>query len=121
TNDLDKYRAFVKSVRDDVYRYVETKNSKTETHDALSSGSASSSPLKGVWNLPNSDSADANQSEIEARRHVVKGDVERAISSLQKAVAEDPKFSRGWVLLGMYLFAQKRVDDATEAFHKAIA
>ena len=49
------------------------------------------------------------------------GDLHGAEDSFQRAVDVDPKFTRGWVFLGTLLFMQKRLEAATDAFHKAIA
>ncbi len=70
--------------------------------------------------LPESNSPDANRLEAEARDEMTKQDLQGAVSSLYRAVAADPKFTRAWVLLGVLLLAQKQVDAGTDAFHKAM-
>jgi tetratricopeptide (TPR) repeat protein len=48
-------------------------------------------------------------------------DAQGAVSSLYRAVAADPKFTRAWVTLGSLLLRGKQTDGGVDAFHKAMA
>jgi tetratricopeptide (TPR) repeat protein len=48
------------------------------------------------------------------------GDTGAMITHLQAAVAAEPKFARGWHALGVALENQGRIDEAREAYQKAI-
>ncbi len=77
--------------------------------------------LNSLSNLPDSPDAEATRLEREAREAMGQHDVQGAISSLYRAVAADPKFTRAWVMLGGVLLMQKQTDAGMEAFHKAMA
>jgi tetratricopeptide (TPR) repeat protein len=121
--ELDDYRNFVKNLDNDVNRYVYTSSASEPSApvggDAVSR--AVSSFVDTIRGLPDSNSDEANRLEAEAREKIGKMEIQGGVSSLYRAVQEDPKFTRAWVFLGTLLFSQQQVDAAVEAFHKAIA
>jgi tetratricopeptide (TPR) repeat protein len=125
--EFDDYRKFLKNLQNDVNQYVQTWSSEATNIPSVSMMPGAAPPaafaqlLSELRGLPDSSSSDANGLENDARGQNSKHDVQGAISSLRRAVAADPKFARAWVMLGIMLFAQKQVDDGTDAFHKAMA
>jgi tetratricopeptide (TPR) repeat protein len=120
------YRNFVKSIQNDVNQYVQTSVNmplRPNTPETLPAASAltMSPSMRAPQELPDSNSADANRLEAEARDEIAKHDMQAAISSLYRSVSEDPKFTRAWVKLGTALLMQKQTDAGIEAFHKAMA
>jgi tetratricopeptide (TPR) repeat protein len=123
---FDDYRNFIKNVQNDVNQYVQTSSlsgsavPKGPMTDATPPA-AFASIIGSIRALPDSSSSEANRLEKEAGEEMAKHDVQSAVSSLYRSVSEDPKFTRAWVRLGVFLFAQKQTDAATDAFHKAAA
>jgi tetratricopeptide (TPR) repeat protein len=118
--ELDDYRSFLKNLQNDVNRYVQTASAGAAPIPDTSVAATVAQFQRKVQELPESNSPDANRLEAEARDEMTKRDLQGAVSSLYRAVAVDPKFTRAWVLLGV-LLAQKQVDAGTDAFHKAMA
>jgi len=86
-----------------------------------SSGASSlSSRMSGLQNLPTSSNPEAARLEQAARDQIQQRNAASAVSSLYRAVAADPKFTRAWVMLGTLLISQGQLDAGTDAFHKAI-
>jgi len=127
--EFEHYRKFLRDMFDDTNQYV-----------PAFSPSALVSPEKSVVapipiltdpriiafqnrirSLPDSTSSEANKLETNAREQMTKHDLSGAVSSLYRAVAEDAKFVRAWVLLGTLLLSQKQTDAGVDAFHKAIS
>ena len=117
--ELGDYRNFIKDMRNDVDRYVQTSSASASAPS--SQMGAMPSVVKDLWSLPNSDSDEATKLETEARDQAQKGDTQGAVSSLYRSVSADPKFTRAWVLLGTLLFKQNQIDAGMDAFHKAMA
>jgi tetratricopeptide (TPR) repeat protein len=118
---FDDYRNFLKNMQNDINRYVETSVSSAPSVPNTAFPGKALSLLSALRGLPQSDSSDANRLEAEARDELTKHDLEGAVSSLHRAVAADPKFTRAWVLLGQVSFALKQVEAGKDAFHKAMA
>ena len=118
---FDDYRSFLKNLQNDVNRYVETSSSGAAPMPDTSVAATVAQFQRKVQELPESNSPDANRLEAEAHDAMTQRDLQGAVSSLYRAVAEDPKFTRAWVLLGELLLAQKQVEAGTDAFHKAMA
>ena len=118
---FDDYRSFLKSMQSDVYRYVQTSSSKSPVMLDGPSTRAMSSLVNSLRELPASESSEANGLESDARNKMSSSDVQGAVDSLHRALAADPKFTRGWVFLGVLLLGQKQVDAGIDAFHKAMA
>jgi tetratricopeptide (TPR) repeat protein len=125
--ELDDYRTFLKNLQNDVNRYVQTSSSSGQaipnTPEMPGSPFPATPPpsVRALRDLPESNSQDANRLEAEARDDLERNNPQGALSSLYRAVSVDPKFTRGWVLLGTLLLQQKQVDAGMEAFHKAMA
>jgi cytochrome c-type biogenesis protein CcmH/NrfG len=118
---FDDYRSFLKSLQNDVYRYVQTSSSKSPVMLNGPSAGAMSSLVNSLRGLPASESSEANRLESDAREKMSSTDVQGAIDSLHRAVGADPKFTRGWVFLGVLLLEKKQVEAGIDAFHKAMA
>jgi tetratricopeptide (TPR) repeat protein/transglutaminase-like putative cysteine protease len=125
--ELDDYRTFLKNLRNDVNRFVQTATSSATLIPNVP-GTPNGPPpnpvpsfVTAIRDLPASASSDANQLESDARAAALKHDLPAAVSSLYRAVAADPKFTRAWVALGSLLLEQKQTDAGVEAFHKAMA
>lgn len=71
--------------------------------------------------LPDSANPEARRLEQEARDAMGRQDFQAAISSLYRSVGADPKFARGWVMLGGILMSLHQNDSANDAFQKAMA
>jgi tetratricopeptide (TPR) repeat protein len=124
--EFDDYRDFLKNMQNDVNQYVQTSSSSGQvipntTGMPGSPFSATPPSLRALRDLPESNSQEANRLEAEARDDMEENNPQGAVSSLYRAVSADPKFTRGWVLLGTLLLQQKQVDAGIEAFHKAMA
>src|SRR5947207_10233998 len=74
-----------------------------------------------IWELRSSDDPVAAQYENDARDALTRNDIDSAIASLRSAVDKDPKFARGWLLLGSVLSARSQQDAAVEAYHNAVS
>ena len=118
---FDDYRNFLKSMQKDVYSYVQTSSSKSPVMLNGPSAGAMASLVNSLRELPASESSEANSLESDARNKMSSTDVQGAVDSLHRALAADPKFTRGWVFLGVLLLGQKQVDAGIDAFHKAMA
>jgi len=119
-SSYEKYKAFRKQVYDDhdIQIAVLQNNGSSDTA-ALS---ASTNNLRqAIWALPPSSDPVAAQYEEDARNAFMQNDPENGISSLRSAVEKDPKFARGWLLLGSVLSAKQEQDDAIEAFRNALS
>ena len=124
--EFDDYRNFLKNLQNDVNQYVQTSSASAPI--ILNAPGMPNVPppalspsMRALRELPESNSQDANRLEAEARDEMTKHDPDSAVSSLHRAVAADPKFTRAWVLLGSLLLAQKQTDAGMEAYHKAMA
>jgi len=119
-NEHEQYRQFVKALQDDYGAYIPLLSGSGSSAAAESTNStlATADSLRG---LPNSSNEEAARLESDGRDQIAKHDLSGAVSSLYRAVAADPKFTRAWVILGGVLLMQKQKDAGTEAFRKAIA
>jgi len=119
--DLDKYRGFLKSMQNDVNRYVQTSSSTAPTiRKGQSPDAVASSFTSSLRDLPESGIGEANSLAEDAREKIKNHDTAGAVSSLYRAVSADPRFTRAWVLLGMLLLSQKQINAGIDAFHKAM-
>jgi tetratricopeptide (TPR) repeat protein len=126
--EFDHYRKFLKDVFDDINQYVPAFSSNALISPGKSATAASPAldPRIAVFvnqirALPDSPSSEANKLEADARERMSKLDLSGAVSSLYRAVGEDAKFARAWVLLGTLLLSEKQTDAGVDAFHKAMA
>ena len=119
-NEREQYKQFLKTVQDDygVFIPLFSSSGSSMPRDHKNSSLTTMDTLR---NLPDSSNEEATRLESEARDAVAKRDVQTAVSSLYRAVAADPTFTRAWVMLGGLLLMQKQMDAGVEAFHKAMA
>jgi tetratricopeptide (TPR) repeat protein/transglutaminase-like putative cysteine protease len=114
----EDYKSFRKAVADDYEHYiyltkvVEMPRSPSEAYQYL---------IRQIWDLPDSPNAEAAQAESQAQQAANRMDTPLALSWAKKAVAADPTFIRGWILLAELDSASRRPDDAVDAYRKAIA
>jgi tetratricopeptide (TPR) repeat protein len=129
TSEFEQYRKFLKQMSEDVDQYVPA----FPVSGLVSSGRSADAQNRVVLDprvtkfqdrlrsLPNSSSAEANKLEANAREQTLRHDLPGAVASLYRAVEEDAKFARAWVLLGTLLLSQKQTDAGVAAFKKAIS
>ena len=124
--EFDDYRSFVKNLQNDVNRYVQTSSSNVPVLPNApilpnTPGAGGLPPfLTAIWRLPESDSSDANRQEADARNALRQGDPSAAVSAFQRALEEDPKFTRARLQLAIAYMALGQSDSALDALRKAI-
>ena len=107
---IDAYRQFVKAVNADQERSI-----------PLSSDAAPFFYQSEIWDLPNSENADATRAYDDARDRIKQQDVPGAIAALKHAVELDPGYVRAWLWLGDIYRENKQSDEALEAYRKAVS
>lgn len=123
-SQLKSYEAFQKAASDDEYTYIPL----TTAGDLASTAPfpfpvaplGSESWLKAMTQLPISLNAEAMDAESDARRSMSTRDINSAIVNLQRAVADDPKFARAWIELGIMHVVKRDKAPALDAFEKAV-
>jgi len=115
-NQYDSYAAFRKSLNDDRDQYVQL----------YTDPSSATSPIRDrlfaqIWQLPDSLDSNAQKYEKDSREAFRKLNPQDGIAALKGAVASDPKFVRGWILLANSYIDLKNEDQGLEAYHHAIA
>ena len=128
--ELEDYRDFLKSLRRDLDQYVMAASaSGTGTADTslgrtvppfINGGSRLPPLLNGVWQLPDSDSVNANRLESEARDAVKTQTPSDTASAFKRAVEADPKFTRAWLELAIVTMSSGQIDSALGYFQKAV-
>jgi len=116
---FEEYRDFYKKVRDDYANYIPLSSSKSSGRDEMVA--AASSMQNSIRALPDSGDREALRLEEDARDAASRSDLQGAISSLYRAVAADPKFTRAWIMLGGLLMSSNQTDAGRDAFQKAVA
>jgi len=116
--ERDDYKAFTKTVSDDINRYIFL------SPPAFSAIPTVKDPVNTSFDLafrglPDSRNAEALEFEKDALNSMG-DDQNAAVEALKKAVAADPKFTRGWMTLGSLYMALSKTDAALDALHKAI-
>ena len=119
-SEREDYKQLVKILRDDYSQFIPFVGTPGES-EASSAPASVASTMGALRNLPESANEDARRLEGEARDAMEKQNLQGAVSALYRAVEKDPKFARGWVVLGTALLAQKQYDAAIDAFHKAMS
>jgi tetratricopeptide (TPR) repeat protein len=119
-SEREQYKEFAKTLQDDYGAFIPLMSGSSAAAAANRPDSGMST-INAVRNLPDSANEEAMRLENAARDAIAKNDSQTAISSLYRAVAADPKFTRAWVLLGTLLLSQKQKDAGIDAFHKAMA
>jgi tetratricopeptide (TPR) repeat protein len=120
STEREHYKELAKTIQDDygVFIPLISGSGSLAARDQTSSGMSTVDSLR---NLPESGNAEALRLENAAREAVARNDVPTAVSSLYRAVAADPQFTRAWLFLGSLLLAQKQDDAGIDAFHRAMA
>ena len=121
--DYSSYKSFRKAIFDDYGSFIPLLSGSSlhaRSSGRLNPSAYAASVAASVRELPDSSNSDASRLEAEARDSF-ENHTASATSSLYRAVAQDPKFTRAWVMLGTLLLASSQTDAGLEAFHKAIA
>jgi tetratricopeptide (TPR) repeat protein len=119
-SELEDYRNFIKNLNNDVNRYVTTSSTSAAIQSEATNSGKYPPFLNGIWQLPDSDSPEANRLEADARSTMKQGDHPTSISGLKRVVELDPKFTRAWLELGLIYMASGKGDSAVDALRKAI-
>jgi tetratricopeptide (TPR) repeat protein len=119
-SEREEYKQFVKTLQDDYGVYIPLLTGSGSSA-AAETENTNLTTMNTLRNLPDSSNEEATRLEREAREAMEKHDLQGAVSSLYRAVAADPKFTRAWVILGGVLLLQKQKDAGMEAYHKAMA
>jgi len=123
-SQLKSYQAFQKAISDDENTYI-----PLSTAGDLTSTTPFPFPLaplgseswrKALIDLPLSLNAEAMSAEGDARSSMSRGDINSAIVNFERAVADDPKFARAWVELGITHVVKREKGSALDAFEKAV-
>jgi tetratricopeptide (TPR) repeat protein/transglutaminase-like putative cysteine protease len=121
--EREAYKQFMKTLQDDYSEFIplsSTSGSEVGTNSVGPGTRPAVNPFEVLGHLPDSPNAEATRLEKEASQDRDKGDAQGGVSSLYRAVAEDPKFTRAWVKLGSLLLGQKHVEAGLDAFQKAM-
>ena len=120
-SEREDYKQFAKAVQDDYGTFIPLVTALGASASANTGENRNMATMNSLRGLPDSSDPEASRLETQAREELKKHDLSSAISSLYRAVSADPKFTRGWVLLGGVLLTQKQFDAGMDAFHKAMA
>jgi tetratricopeptide (TPR) repeat protein len=110
--ELDDYRSFIKNMRNDVDRYVQTASTNVPA-EAFATAAGVPAFFGQLRNLPDSTLPEANRLEADARTSMLP-------SAFKLAVEADPKFTRAWVELATSCWARRDNDAGLDALRKAI-
>jgi tetratricopeptide (TPR) repeat protein len=116
--EKEDYKKFTKNLGEDVNRYV-VLTASSEPRAPSVQDPANASLSAALRTLPDSSSAEAQKFEKEAFNSMGPNQP-AAVDALKRAVAADPKFTRGWVTLGSLYMALSQTNAGLDAFHKAI-
>jgi tetratricopeptide (TPR) repeat protein len=119
-SERDQYKEFAKKVQDDYGAFIPLVSGAPTAPAYVGKRNPTMPTIDALRNLPDSSNSEATRLANDARDAVGKHDIPGAVASLYRAVQADPKFTRGWVLLGDLLLMQNQKDAGMEAFHKAI-
>jgi Tfp pilus assembly protein PilF len=109
------YKVFAEKVHEDREQFITLSSGAPETAEQ-----AVLQMRQRVWELAESSDPQALQAEREARSAVQQGSIQGGIDGLKKAVTQDPKFTRAWILLGELYLGSMQKDTAVDAFRKAV-
>lgn len=91
------------------------------SQQARFTGETLTSLIGRVWEMPGSSDPKAIQLEQDARNAADRGSIQTALGALNQAVTQDPKFTRGWLLLGTLSMVANKPDSGIDAYRRAIA
>ncbi len=114
--EYDAYKAFRKSIDDDRDQYIQL-----STDASSLAGPMSDRLFAQIRQLPETSDPNAMKYVKESQEAFARGNPQAGIEALKGAVASDPKFVRGWVLLARNYVDPHKENDALDAFHHAIA
>jgi tetratricopeptide (TPR) repeat protein len=121
-SEFERYKAFRKVVEDDYNSFVPLMPGIASATTTPPGTPEPSTSMQGkIRALPESSNQEVVRLEKEAGEAMQKHDMQTAISSMYRAVASDPTFVRGWLMLGTFLMASKQADAGEDALKKAIA
>lgn len=113
--EVEQYKTFAEKVFKDRLQYI-----PLSTAAASSPQDAARAFQRRVWELPDSKDPKALEAEQDARTALQSGSFEGSIDSLKKAVRIDPKFTRGWILLGQMYMSWQQPEAGLRAFRSAV-
>jgi tetratricopeptide (TPR) repeat protein/transglutaminase-like putative cysteine protease len=113
----EDYKKFAKDLGEDVNRFIVFSRSTAQGPAGAQNSMMES--LTAVRKLP--DSSNPAVQKLETQAYEAMGpNPNGALETLKDAVAADPKFTRGWDLLGSMYMALSQKEPALDAFRKAI-
>lgn len=115
--ELADYKDFNRRMQEDANQFVETSSAAAPAGNAVQKGAEFRIAIEA---LPDSKSPEANLLETDAVNAMKTYDITRAEYSLKTAVAKDPKFTRGWLRLGVIYAGLAATTDAIATFHNAV-
>jgi tetratricopeptide (TPR) repeat protein len=118
-SSYDEYRKFYKTVGDDYGSYIALSSSRKSARSEMAASATAFQ--NSIQALPDSADKEAVRLEHDGREAAGRQDLQGALSSLYRAVAVDPKFTRAWIYLGGILMANRQTEASSDAFEKAIA
>ncbi|HUO24232.1 MAG TPA: DUF3857 domain-containing protein [Candidatus Aquilonibacter sp.] len=118
--DFEDYRNFVKQLENDINRYVQTSSTAEVPFSSPQPPATMLSLIAAVRSLPDSNSAEANRLETDARGSMEGTDRSTAIATFKRALEKDPKFTRAWIELAVAQMASGKVESALGAVRQAI-
>ena len=115
--EQEDYGRFQKAVREDIDSYIEV----SSTPPALANLLRPTRIFRdNAATLPGSTNGDATKFETDAMGSIGTNDTEAAITSMKKAVAADPRFTRAWLRLGGMQALVHQTDSSLSSYRKAI-
>lgn len=118
--ELDDYRSFVKNVRNDLDHYVQTSSQNNSAPQGAPKTGGFPGFMAGIWQLPDSNSSEANRLEADARNLLFQSNPPAALTGFRNAVDADSKFARAWVELATVYLEMRQADSAFDALRTAI-
>lgn len=111
---LEDYKAFRKAVVEDRELYVLLSGAGAPKVSPMESLVAS------IRMLPDTTDPEAKRYEGIANGHAMQGVMTEAEAAMDKALAADPKFLRGWLMLSGFYLSSARYDMAISTLRKAV-
>jgi tetratricopeptide (TPR) repeat protein len=116
---VKEYKQFAEEVHKDRERFIPI------VHAGSASGPISQEASlilqSGIWALPDTTDAKAQMFEEQARKAMDDNSVQLAAEEIRRAVEQDPKFTRGWIMLGQVEMMLHQQSAGIAAFRKAVA
>ncbi len=119
SGEREDYKNFIKSVQEDVNRYVVLVSASAGA-EVAKQDPLNASIFAALRSLPDSASPEALRLEKESLSAMQRNEQPAALDALRQAVAADPKFTRGWITLGSMYMASSQSAAGLDALRKAI-